>query len=88
MFKVDPYDPFSYSNECSGKDIRSKDPTICRVQALLLPLLQKSADFDGLLFRHIGAVKDDSGNYALEGKVKTLKLVADGVLKDFIFSVS
>ena len=84
MFRVDPYDPFKFSTEASGKSIRSSDPTICRVQALLLPLLHKTADFDKLLFRYVGAIKD--GDYVLEGKAKRLKLVMNnGRLTDFIF---
>ena len=87
LFQTDAYDPFQVSTEVSGKIYRSACPTVTRIQALLLPLLHRNADFDGLLFRHVGCQRED-GAYKLEGTVKRLTLVLDqGKLQDFIFHV-
>ena len=87
MLKVDPYDPFSFTNECSGKTIRSVDPTVVYIQALLLPRLQCTCDWDALIGRHIGAVGKNY-EYALEGNIKTLRLVvSNGKLQDFVLSI-
>lgn len=88
MLKVNPYDPFSFTNEVSGIKIRTADPTVVRIQALLLPRLHSTCDWDALIARHIGASGKDYA-YMLEGKIKSLRLViVNDELKDFVLSIA